>query len=160
MNHKSEEEVKYIIQTYGDMLYRTGYVFLGNSQDVQDVLQEVLIRFMEKAPPFHDKEHEKAWLLRVTVNMCRDCLRFRKRHNYVNLDELEDICAQPEELRLLKDILTLPAKWKSVLMLHYVEGYQLKEISKITGLSESAVKKRLQRAREALRQQYMDGVSQ
>ena len=60
MAQKSEEEIRNIIQTYGSLLYRTAFVILGNPHDVQDVLQEVLIKYMEKAPPFHDAGHEKA----------------------------------------------------------------------------------------------------
>ena len=156
MNHKKEEQMKEVIQTYGDLLYRTGYVLLGNPHDVQDILQEVFIKYMEKAPSFRDREHEKAWLLRVTVNTCKDCLRFQKRHTCSNLEELENMCAAPTDTNLLKDVLALPLKYKTVLLLHYVEGYQIGESARITGLSENAVKKRLQRGREALRRQLAD----
>lgn len=151
MAQKSEEEIRNIIQTYGSLLYRTAFVILGNPHDVQDVLQEVLIKYMEKAPPFHDAGHEKAWLMKVNANLCKDYLRFNRRHTYVNLEEVENVCASPEQMEILKEVLSLPARWKTVLLLHYVEGYQIKEISHITGLSESAVKKRLQRGREALK---------
>lgn len=151
MAQKNEEEIKNVIQTYGNLLYRTAFVILGSPYDVQDVLQEVLIKYMEKSPSFHDAEHEKAWLLRVTANLCKDCLRFNKRHTYVNLEEAQNVCASPEQMEILKEVISLPARWKTVLLLHYVEGYRIKEISRITGLSESAVKKRLQRGREALK---------
>ena len=52
MNRKSEEEMQHIIRTYGNLLYRNAYVLLGNPHDVQDVLQEVLLKYMEKAPCF------------------------------------------------------------------------------------------------------------
>ena len=87
----------------------------------------------------------------VNANLCKDYLRFNRRHTYVNLEEVENVCASPEQMEILKEVLSLPARWKTVLLLHYVEGYQIKEISHITGLSESAVKKRLQRGREALK---------
>lgn len=151
MARKSEEEIKNIIRAYGNLLYRTAFVVLGNPHDVQDILQEVLIKYMEKSPPFHDGEHEKAWLLKVTANLCKDYLRFNKRHTYVNLEEAENISASPEQTEILREVISLPAKWKTVLLLHYVEGYQIREISRITGLSEGAVKKRLQRGREALK---------
>ena len=66
------------------------------------------------------------------------------------------MCAVPTDTNLLKDVLALPLKYKTVLLLHYVEGYQIGEIARITGLSENAVKKRLQRGREALRRQLAD----
>lgn len=157
MNYKNEDQMKDVIQTYGDLLYRTGYVLLGNPHDVQDILQEVFIKYMEKAPSFHDKEHEKAWLLKVMANTCRDYLRFKKRHTYSNLEDLENVCAAPSDASLLLELLVLPLKYKTVLLLHYVEGYQIGEIAQITGLSENAVKKRLQRGRNALKELLSDG---
>lgn len=156
MSQKSEEEISHAIELYGNLLYRMAYVLLGNIHDVQDVLQEVMIRYMEKAPVFQNAEHEKAWLLKVTSNLCRDYLRFNRRHTYVNLDQLENLCPAPEQRELLAEIISLPAKWKTILLLHYVEGYKINEISQITKLSENAVKKRLQRGKEALRQKIKE----
>lgn len=155
MAGKRDSEVGRILQTYGDMLYRTAYLLLGNPHDVQDALQETLLRYLEKAPAFASQDHEKAWLLRVTANCCKDCLRFRKRHAYLDLEPLRE-CLPAQEHRHLQELYALPAKWKTVLVLHYFEGYSLKEIGEILNLSESAVKKRLQRAREALRME-MEG---
>ncbi|MDE6405302.1 MAG: RNA polymerase sigma factor [Lachnospiraceae bacterium] len=150
MPEKSETEIKRILHVYGDMLYRTAYLLLGSPHDVQDALQETLLRYLEKAPAFVSQDHEKAWLLRVTANCCKDCLRFRRRHACLDLDTLRE-CLPARETRHIQELYALPAKWKTVLILHYFEGYSGKEIGKILGLSESAVKKRLQRAREALR---------
>lgn len=156
MNQHSEPEIKRILQVYGDMLYRTAYLLLGNPHDVQDVLQEVLIRYMEKAPAFASKDHEKAWLLRVTSNCCKDCLRFRMRQSCLDPKQLQEYLPATEDRQLLQELYTLPSKWKTVLLLHYFEGYPVREISKILKLSESAVKKRLQRAREALKLELLD----
>ena len=149
--HKNETDVRHILQTHGDALYRSAYLLLGNPHDVQDVLQEVLLRFLEKAPSFASAEHERAWLLRVTNNCCMDCLRFRRKHAYTDLDLLRECLPAPEQQTHLEELYALPAKWKSVLILHYFEGYSVAEIAKILRLSQSAVKKRLQRGREALK---------
>lgn len=151
MKRKSEPDVSHILQTYGDMLYRTAYLLLGNPHDVQDVLQEVLLRYMEKKPVFLSQDHEKAWLLRVASNCCKDCLRFRKRHSYIDLELLKDFLPAPEKQQFMQEVYALPAKYKTVLILFYFEGYSAKEIAEITRISESAVKKRLQRARETLK---------
>lgn len=150
MTEKGEPEVIRILQTYGDMLYRTACLLLGNPHDVQDALQETLLRYLEKAPSFASPEHEKAWLLRVTANCCKDCLRSRRRHSHADLEPLRE-CLPARENHHLQELYALPAKWKTVLILHYFEGYSVKEIGEILDLSESAVKKRLQRARNALR---------
>lgn len=83
-----ERKIEDIIDTYGDLLYRTGLMMLGEPQDVQDLLQEVMLKYMQKAPDFRDSEHEKAWLLRVTTNLCKDMLRFRRRHQYLRIEDL------------------------------------------------------------------------
>ncbi len=155
MLEKREPEVDRILQVYGDMLYRTAYLLLGNPHDVQDALQETLLRYLEKAPAFVSSNHEKAWLLRVVSNCCKDYLRFRRRHSCLDLESIRE-CLPAQENTHLQELYALPAKWKTVLILHYFEGYSVKEIGEILGLSESAVKKRLQRAREALRME-MEG---
>ncbi|MCM1388158.1 MAG: sigma-70 family RNA polymerase sigma factor [Bacillus sp. (in: Bacteria)] len=148
-----DNRIENIITAYGDLLYRTGIMILGNPQDVQDVLQEVMLKVLQKKPEFHDSEHEKAWLLRVTINLCKDMLRFRRRHQYLPLDELEiEAAADTADKELIQEIMLLPPRWKIVLLLHYVEGYSLKEIADILAISENAVKKRMQRAKKGLRE--------
>lgn len=151
MNRKSKSDISRILQIHGNMLYRTAYLLLGNPHDVQDILQEVLLRYMEKSPAFASGDHEKAWLLRVTSNCCKDCLRFRRRYSCIEPEHIPEYFSTPEDKALIQELYALPAKWKSVLLLHYFEGYSVKEIAKMLNLSENAVKKRLQRAREALR---------
>lgn len=154
--YKDETDIRLILQTYGDTLYRSAYLLLGNPHDVQDVLQEVLLRYLEKSPSFASAEHERAWLLRVTTNCCIDCLRSRKKHSYTDLDLLKECLPAPEQQAHLEELYALPVKWKSVLILHYFEGYSVAEIAKIMRLSENAVKKRLQRGREALKLAFSD----
>lgn len=155
MNTKTETDVARVLRAYGDMLYRTAYLLLGNPHDVQDALQEVLLRYMEKAPDFQSPDHEKAWLLRVTSNCCKDCLRFRMRHAYIDLESLRELLPAPDKQQLVRELYALPARYKTVLILFYFEGYSAKEIAQILSLSENAVKKRLQRAREALKKELV-----
>lgn len=151
MNEKRREEITRVMDVYGGCLYRTACVMLGKPEDAQDILQETLIKYMEKAPAFKSEEHEKAWLLKVTGNLCRDFLRFNRRHRHLSLEQAAEICAEQEDQEIIKEVILLPAKYKIVLLLFYVEGYQAKEIAHMIGITESAVKKRLQRGRELLR---------
>ena len=152
-----DTRIENIINLYGDLLYRTGIMILGNPQDVQDVLQEVMLKVLQKMPEFHDSEHEKAWLLRVTINLCKDMLRFRFRHQYIQIDELEIEAVDTDDRQLLQEIIQLSSSWRIVLILHYVEGYSLREIADILSVSENAVKKRMQRAKKALRAKLEEG---
>ena len=145
-----EEDVRKAVLKYSDILYKICIVILCNEQDVQDAIQDTFCRYMEKKPNFRDEEHEKAWLIRVATNISRDMIRFRIRHPKVSIDELENSLVAPEQKETLKELLELPIKQKMVIYLHYVEGYHIKEIADILGITEGAVKMRLQRGREQM----------
>ena len=146
-----EEDVRKAVLKYSDMLYKICIVILCNEQDAQDAIQDTFCRYMEKKPDFRNEEHEKAWLIRVATNISRDMIRFRIRHPKICIDELESSLVAPEQKETLKELLELPVKQKMVIYLHYVEGYQIKEIADILGITEGAVKMRLQRGRELMR---------
>lgn len=146
-----EKEIREAVSQYGDTLYRVCMVILCNEQDVQDAVQDTFCRYLEKKPEFRDEEHKKAWLIRVATNICRDMIRFRIRHPGVSIDEVENTLAAPEQKRIFRELLELPVRQKTVLYLHYVEGYQIREIADILGITQSAVKLRLMRGRKQMR---------
>ncbi|MCM1325226.1 MAG: RNA polymerase sigma factor [Bacteroidales bacterium] len=152
----TDKDIRDAVIKYSNMLYKICIVILCNEQDVQDAIQETFVRYLEKRPDFDSAEHEKAWLIRVAVNICRDMLRFRMRHPKVSLDELENSLAAPEQGETLKELMELPFKHKTVIYLHYVEGYRIKEIADILGMTEAAVKMRLKRGREQVRQAWKE----
>ena len=146
-----EEDIRNAVFRYSDMLYKICIVILCNEQDVQDAIQDTFCQYMEKKPRFRDAEHEKAWLIRVATNICRDMIRFRLRHPKICIDELENSLVAPRQREALEELLELPVKQKMVIYLHYVEGYRIKEIAEILRITESAVKMRLKRGREQMR---------
>lgn len=146
-----EKDIREAVIKYSDMLYKICLVILCNEQDVQDALQDTFCKYFEKKPDFRDEEHEKAWLIKVATNVCRDMIRFRIRHPKVPIDEMENILVAPEQRETLKELLELPVKHKTVIYLHYVEGYSVKEIADTLGITESAVKSRLLRGRKQMR---------
>lgn len=133
------------------MLFKICLVILGNEQDVQDAIQETFLRYLKNMPKFQSEEHEKAWLIRVAVNVSKDMRRSQLRHPKVSLELLEDYYESPQDGEILEELLELPYKLKVVIYLHYIEGYRIKEVASILNISEDAVKKRLQRGREELR---------
>ncbi len=151
--NNNRKELERALNEFGDLIYRTSFIILGNQQDAEDVLQDTFIRYMEKSPVFKDYEHQKAWLLKVSHNLCKDLLRFKKRHTYVNIDEVEKSGSLSIGNEVIKYFISLPPKYKITLILFYVEGFQVSEISKIINISESAVKKRLQRGRNLIKVQ-------
>jgi len=139
---------------YGDMLYRICLLMLRNKADAEDAVQETFIRFIHKAPEFTDSEHEKAWLITVANNKCKDMLRYQKRHYTESEDLLESYAITKEESGILDALMELPEKYRIVLSLHYIDEYKVDEISEITGVNASAVKMRLSRGRKLLEEKY------
>lgn len=151
INLEETKRLRESIERYGDNLYRIGLIMLGNKQDAEDVLQEVFIKYMQKAPKFVDAEHEKAWLFRCTNNLCKDLLRFRKRHRYESIDALQLDYMMEEDKVVLEEIMALATKYKEVLLLYYSEGYKISEIATMMKSSPNTVRKRLERGRKLLR---------
>jgi RNA polymerase sigma-70 factor (ECF subfamily) len=102
---------------------------------------------------FKDDEHERAWLIRVMINRCHDLQRRRNIRAYTPLDEVTDLPDPRDNERpaVLQAVDTLPEKLKSVVVLHYLEGYSVEKTASILGLSLSATKMRLSRGREMLK---------
>lgn len=144
-------QVEEIVDEYGNMLFRLCIILLCNEQDAQDAVQETFIRYMEHAPAFQGKAHEKAWLMKVAANLCRDVYRNRMRHPTVSLDEVSEYCEMPEQSEVLMELMQLPGKLKTVIYLHYIEGYKTTEIANMLGTTTNTVRKRLQRGRECLK---------
>ncbi len=142
------------VHEYGNSLYRLCSVMTGNREDADDAVQECFLRYVEKAPDFNDSEHEKAWLIRVASNICKDILRKRKYQSFVSLDEIRNFGTCEDNAQILELLISLEEKYRIVIHLHYVEGYKAREIASMLGISEAAVKKRLQRGREALKEIY------
>lgn len=146
--------IETILDTYGSPLYRLCFVMLQNESDAEDALQDTLIQYFQKAPAFRDREHEKAWLLKVAANKCRDQLRVRSRHIHIGLEEIQLAAPEAPDKAILEALMLLPETYRLVLVLHYVEEYSVNEIAKIIGRTPSAVKMRLQKGRTLLKDAY------
>ncbi len=136
---------------YGKMLYRIAMIYLGSKQDAEEALQETFIKLLYKSPKFNDREHEKAWLIRVITNHCKSVLGSLWRRRVVKLEDIDEIFEAVSDRMLIHDIMELPFKYKVVIHLYYYEDYSVKQIAKIIQISESAVKMRLQRGRQRLK---------
>ena len=155
MKHLSERPAggaNALMETYGNMLFRICLVALGNEADAEDAVQETFLRYMQKAPPFESAEHEKAWLIRVATNRCKDMLRLRRP--YVDLDSIQCYAQDEESGQMLSALMTLPETFRTVLTLHYIEDYRVNEIAEMLGKSASAIKMRLQKGRRLLEEAY------
>ena len=157
MKHASArpaDELETVVRTHGNTLYRLCFVMLGSESDTEDAVQEAFIRYLQKAPQFNDPDHEKAWLITVATNQCRDILRFRKRHPQIDSEYLQELTTSSSDSGILEALMTLPEKFRIVLTLYYVEEYRVGEIARIIGKTPSAVKMRLQKGRKLLEELY------
>lgn len=148
------DSIERLLDTYGHTLYRMCLVMLKNAADAEDAVQETILKYLQKHPQWRDPEHEKAWLLTVAANKCRDMLRFYSRHPHTSIDEITEPSPQSPDRSVLDALMTVPEKYRIVLILHYVEGYSTGEIAKIISRTPSAVKMRLQKGRQLLGEIY------
>jgi len=145
---------------YGTMLYKICIVMTANKSDAEDAVQDTFLKYIRKQPDFECAEHEKAWFIRVAVNVCKDMLRARKWRTAIDIDDIIELARDEpesfEKTEAFEQILALPAKYKTVIYLFYVEGYKVEEIARMTGSSVSAVKMRLMRGRGKLKMEMED----
>ena len=157
---RSEEEASRAIRMYADTVRRICMVHLKNYSDTEDIFQTVFLKYVLHSEPFESEEHEKAWIIRVTVNACKDLLKNVFRSRTVPLETLVEM-PQAQELRhteLLEAVLSLPAKYKDVVYLYYYEGYSAEEISRILKKNVNTVYTLLTRARKILKKE-LEGVT-
>lgn len=165
------EELQRKLNRYADMLYKLCMVKLQNTQDAEDVVQEVFYQYIKRDTPFESETHEKAWLLTVAMNACRKQWRsaWRRHHSGAALEEAaepggeggvpagaeeapeEALLKREENCRLLQAVMSLPAKYRDVIHLFYYQELSVKEISRVTGRGESTVTSQLTRGRELLK---------
>ena len=153
INH-SEEEIKELVEHYSSLIFRISYCILCNPQDAEDAVQETFLRYLTKAPEFESEEHRKAWLIRVSANICKNMQMFKLKRETVSIDDIENVGIARDDFELFELIMSLPAKYKIVMTLYYVEGYKSKEIAEIIDVNEDAVRKRLQKGRELLKVEF------
>lgn len=147
------KEIDYYVDTYADMIFRVAYHNTDNIDDAQDIVQEVFLRLLKKKPQFKDENHEKAWLIRVTINKAKDLHKsfwFRKR---LPLDK--DYYIKDNQTKgILEEVMQLPIQYRNPIYLYYYEGYDTKEIAQILHITQNTVLTRLRRARLQLKQRW------
>lgn len=156
---RSEEEANRAIRLYADTVRRICMVHLKNYSDTEDIFQTVFLKYVLHSRLFESEEHEKAWIIRVTVNACKDLLKNVFRSRTVPLDTLIEV-PQAQELRhpeLLEAVLSLPSKYRDVVYLYYYEGYSAEDISRILKKNVNTVYTLLNRARKILKKELEGG---
>ena len=153
---QQEDNVRRILQQYGDLLYRMSLSIVGNSADAEDMVQDTLVTWLSETPDFPDEAHEKQWLVKVVRNNSLMLIRKRKNRDRILSEQAKVSVGRDADYGILDVLYTLPDKYKAVLLLFYVEEYRVEEIATVLKKSVSAVKMRLKRGREMLSERYRE----
>lgn len=151
---RSEQEANRTIEQYADTVRRICMVHLKNYTDTEDVFQTVFLKYVQSAIQFESDEHERAWLIRVTINACKDLLKSFFRSRTLSIDQLIEQAAElpPDNREVLEAVLSLPAKYRDVVYLHYYENYTAPQISRILGKNVNTVYTLLTRSKKMLKE--------
>lgn len=149
-----------LVRDYADLVLRVCYTYLRSTADAEDVCQDTLVKLICRDEPFRDPGHERAWVLRVAINACKNLLRDRGTHQVLELDAVPEPAAtqtpgedalRRRDDRVLAAVMALPLPQREAVYLHYYEGYPTREVARIVGATDDAVRQRLSRARASLR---------
>ena len=149
---RTDKELTQIYWRHVETVYRVCFMYMKNTHETEDMVQNTFIRLMRDNTRFESEEHEKAWLIRTATNLCIDHFR-HWRTKVVYLDDLTHPAEQPpfEINDTIEKIKKLPQKYKTVIYLYYYEGYSTPEIAKILGKKESTVRSYLHTGRKLLK---------
>lgn len=134
------------------MILRISYSYLKQTYDAEDICQTVFLKILSKDLRFDTPQHEKAYIIRTTVNTCKDHLKSSFFRKTVPLEAAETIPApQAPDSPVLEALKSLPDKYRVPIYLYYYEDYSAREIGEILGKSEGSITTYLSRGRKKLR---------
>lgn len=151
----SRDEMEVILKKYGDMVYRMAYVEVKKPEVADDIYQEVWIKLIRQKAHIEPEEHLKAWLLRTTINTCKDYWKSAWMQK-ISLQEDESkadiVDDRIQEFGYITECVhSLPEKYRTVIHLYYYEGYSQKEIASLLSVKENTVASWMKRAKERLK---------
>lgn len=146
-------DIAAIYGRHAQTVYRVCYAYLGSSADAEDAMQATFMRLLNHPRDFGSEEHEKAWLIVVASNLCKDVLKSSFRRRVVELPEYELSDSRDGELSSdLRDaVVRLPRRYRVPVYLYYYEGYKTADIAAMLGENPSTIRNRLADARKRLR---------
>lgn len=150
-----------IVERYADNVYKVALSYCKNQYDSEDVVQTVFLKLFQSNVEYESDEHVKRWLIRVTVNYCKDMMKSFWKKKRVELQEAAGCVgvdfSDNEKSDLYEAVMSLPQKYRIVTHLFYYEDYSIKEIANIIDARETTVQTRLMRARNKLKEILKEG---
>ncbi len=145
-------EFEYYVNTFSGVIFRTAMCYVKNRTDADDIMQEVFLKLYTSDTYFENDAHAKAWLIKVTSNMCRNLLKTPWKRLIQPIETAENMTvASEKDSGLIDVIMKMKSKNRIVLYMHYYEGYSTREIAEILGIKENAVTSQLYRGRKQLK---------
>ena len=152
----SEKQFDYVYNEYAKELYNIAYGYTRNRDDSIDIMQNSYVVLLESNKKFESNEHIKYFLIRVTINESLDLLKSASKKRVIKINDVVVNFPETKKEELPYDLSeivnTLPEKYKIIIILHYYDDMKIKDISNVLKISESAVKKRLERARNLIKE--------
>ena len=160
---QKKAEAERLFKKYSDMVYRVAALYMKNQHDAYDIVQDAFLSLLLHPKHFKDPEQEKAWILRIAINRCKDQLKSSWRRKRVAWDEYQETAGQGGKATnnmeedfirtqpVIAAIRALPDIYREVIFLFYYEGYKAEEIARIVHKNPSTIRTRLQKARELLK---------
>lgn len=162
------KEIERLINCFGDDVLRVAYLYVKDRHKAEDIFQEVFIKVFKKYDTFKGMSSEKTWIMRITINVCKDYFKsFWIKRVFLNSDKEDDketytedynaqslddtIIKSIESQELLREVMNLPIKYKEIIILYYYQQFTTREISEMLKLPEGTIRTRLFRSRELLR---------
>lgn len=155
---KTREKAEYFVNTYSDIILRICITYSLSKEDAFDICQNAYIKLMKKNMVFEDYKKERSYIIKIAVNECKDILKSSRFKKNVSIDKYENtsfLSSHYDEMEILDIIKKLPEKYRNIIYFCCIEGFTSDETSDILGISPSAVRKRLSRARNMIKK-YME----
>lgn len=156
VNHRVDraqinQQAERLLGEYGNSILRLAYSYLHHMSDAEDVLQDTIIQYIKNSPSFESTAHEKAWLMRVAINISKNKIAYKKKRETLELDE-NLFVEEEKDLKFVWDaVKNLPSKYSEVIHLFYHEGYTTAQIAEMLSKNEATVRSLLHRGREKLK---------
>lgn len=150
----TKDYISDLLDKYGDMVLRIAYTYLKNRADAEDIVQDVFLRIIDKKPSFNDENHEKSWLIRATINMCKNKVNLFWNKNKCSIDDVQEFAVSDKyntDTSVFQAVMELGEKYRVMVYMYYYEGYSTPEIAKVIGKSETTIRSLLHRARNKLK---------
>ena len=153
----TNEQFTCLARRYIDTVYRVALNYIKSPSDADDITQNVFLKLLQEKKPFDSDDHVKHWLIRVTVNECKNLVRSR----WWRAESIEEYAGQlvfdnQAQSDLFHMVMALPRKYRLPIYLHYYEGYSTQEIGQLLKLPKNTVCTQLKRGRELLKESLQE----